>query len=174
MNSQYAQCSSSHHNTHSIANWFKILSVQLITLQSKRRGLYRQLRHRKSAEYWYRKIDADKQIHDDCGSQWTVFWAVAACQRVMWLMLKPSIGVFAEKVSKVRSSTSDATCRHSAAFNPASCLRPSRRRRLMSMTSLTLFGSYPTSRQPPIRCRRLFWSKSSTWLHHTSPTSCHL
>jgi len=24
------------------------------------------------------------------------------------------------------------------------------------------------SRQPPIRCRRLLWSKSSTWLHHTS------
>jgi len=61
---------------------------------------------------------------------------------------------FAETVSKVRSSTSDVTCRHSAAFNPTSRLRPSRR--LISMTLLTLFGSYPTSRQPPIRYRRQF------------------
>jgi len=39
-----------------------------------------------------------------------------------------------------------------------------------SMTPLTLFGSYPTSRQPLIRCRRLFWSTSSlgcTVLHRT-------
>jgi len=45
----------------------------------------------------------------------------------------------------VRSSTSDVI---QPTFNPVSRSRSSRR--LMSMTSLTRFGSYETSRQPPI------------------------
>jgi len=57
-------------------------------------------------------------------------------------MLKPSSGFLQRKFQRYDQARVTPPCRHSAAFNPASHSRPSRR--LMSMTYMTLFGSYTT------------------------------
>lgn len=73
------------------------------------RRLYRQLRRRKSAEFWCRKIDADQA---DPRSLWRSVDSLLGRGRMPasdLIDVEAFNRFFAEKVSKVRSSTSDAT-----------------------------------------------------------------
>ena len=73
------------------------------------RRLYRQLRHRKSAEFWCRKIDADRA---DPQSLWRSVDNLLGRGRMPaseLIDVETFNRYFTEKVSKVRSSTSGAT-----------------------------------------------------------------
>jgi len=93
----------------------------------------------RALSFWFRKIDAAiKQIHGYGGSQFDSLLGRGRMPASDLIDVDNFNRFFAEKVSKVRSNTSDVTRRHSAAFNPSRS-RPSPR--LMSMTSLTQFGT---------------------------------
>jgi len=97
------------------------------------RCLCRQLRHRKSMKFWCRMIDADHSTV--LQSLWNLDDSLLSLGHMPpsdLIDVETFSRCFVKKVSKVQSSTSYLTHRHSAAFNRMSCLRPSHQ--LLSMT----------------------------------------
>ena len=135
----------------------------------EQRRVYRQLRHRKSFEFWRSNWWLINQIRESCGSQWTFYWDVAVFPRAPPLTSRRSTAFSLTRSEKCGATRKTRHRLHLVGYALAYLSQISRRCR--SMTSSLLFGDYQTSHRPPTRYRRTFSSRSSIWLRRSSSNS---
>ena len=113
----------------------------------EQRRIYRQLRHRKSFEFWRSKMVADQSDSRKLWRSVDVLLGRGHIPASSAIDVETFNCFFVDKVGKVRSNMKDASpptfsrVRSGVSFSNFSPCR--------SMTSLVLFGDYQTSHRPP-------------------------